>query len=195
MAYPQLQLVVTVDTQGLIMVWNTETGSECASFSLPTSCSSMEACDHPEGPFLLVSNTHTQTHRFSGALQGLPVSWCRPVWWVESDSLFIAGTAFLAFLCAPHGMQARLSFRVVWHQLSPAASAAVVGACCVSSCGFIAMCLCFPVCRWVLESSVCTVSSFFHSLQLFMRGRAPDLQGGPPTMCFPACQYLSIFLL
>ncbi|XP_031214508.1 F-box/WD repeat-containing protein 12-like isoform X2 [Mastomys coucha] len=54
-AYPQLQLVVTVDTQGLIMVWNTETGSECASFSLPTSCSSMEACEHPEGPFLLVA--------------------------------------------------------------------------------------------------------------------------------------------
>lgn len=54
-AYPQLQLVVTVDTQGLIMGWNAETGSEWASFSLPTSCSSMETCDHPEGPFLLVA--------------------------------------------------------------------------------------------------------------------------------------------
>ncbi|XP_028619013.1 F-box/WD repeat-containing protein 12-like isoform X3 [Grammomys surdaster] len=54
-AYPQLQLVVTVDTQGLIMGWKAETGAEWASFRLPTSCSSMEACDHPEGPFLLVA--------------------------------------------------------------------------------------------------------------------------------------------
>ncbi|XP_008769763.3 fbxw17 protein isoform X1 [Rattus norvegicus] len=54
-AYPQLQLVVTVDTQGLIRGWNTDTGSEWAFFSLPTSCSSMEACDHPEGSFLLVA--------------------------------------------------------------------------------------------------------------------------------------------
>lgn len=54
-AYPQLQLVVTVDTQGLIMGWKAETGSQWASFSLPASCSSMEACDHPEGPFLLVA--------------------------------------------------------------------------------------------------------------------------------------------
>ncbi|GAB1298169.1 F-box and WD-40 domain protein 17 [Apodemus speciosus] len=54
-AYPQLQLVVTVDTQGLIMAWKAETGSEWASFSLPSSCSSVETCDHPEGPFLLVA--------------------------------------------------------------------------------------------------------------------------------------------
>lgn len=76
-AYPQLQLVVTVDTQGLIRGWNTDTGSEWAFFSLPTSCSSMEACDHPEGSFLLVSDTHmrTHTHPFSGAPRGLSVSW------------------------------------------------------------------------------------------------------------------------
>lgn len=54
-AYPQLQLVVTVDTQGLILGWKADTGSEWASFSLPTSCSSMEALDHPEGSFLLVA--------------------------------------------------------------------------------------------------------------------------------------------
>ncbi|XP_060228484.1 F-box/WD repeat-containing protein 12-like isoform X2 [Meriones unguiculatus] len=54
-AYPQLQLVVTVDVEGLIMGWKAETGAEWASFSLPTSCSSMEACDHPDGPFLLVA--------------------------------------------------------------------------------------------------------------------------------------------
>lgn len=54
-AYPQLQLVVTVDIQGLIMGWKAKTGSEWAFFSLPASCSSMEACDHPEGPFLLVA--------------------------------------------------------------------------------------------------------------------------------------------
>ncbi|XP_032740320.1 F-box/WD repeat-containing protein 12-like [Rattus rattus] len=64
-AYPQLQLVVTVDTQGLIRGWNTDTGSEWAFFSLPTSCFSMEACDHPEGSFLLVAcaegNLYTMT--------------------------------------------------------------------------------------------------------------------------------------
>ncbi|CAO2596033.1 F-box/WD repeat-containing protein 12 [Lemmus lemmus] len=53
-AYPLLQLVVTVDTQGLITGWKAETGSEWASFRLPASCSSMEACGHPEGPFLMV---------------------------------------------------------------------------------------------------------------------------------------------
>lgn len=72
-AYPQLQLVVTVDTQGLIRGWNTDTGSEWAFFSLPTSCSSMEACDHPEGSFLLVSDTHMRTHTRS--LEPLGVSW------------------------------------------------------------------------------------------------------------------------
>ncbi|EGV99795.1 F-box/WD repeat-containing protein 12 [Cricetulus griseus] len=54
-AYPLLQLVVTVDTQGLIIGWKADTGSEWASFCLPTSCSSMEACGHPEGPFLMVA--------------------------------------------------------------------------------------------------------------------------------------------
>ena len=72
-AYPQLQLVVTVDIQGLIMGWKAKTGSEWAFFSLPASCSSMEACDHPEGPFLLVSDTHTQTHTHTHTLSGTPM--------------------------------------------------------------------------------------------------------------------------
>ena len=55
-AYPSLQLVVTLDRQGLITGWKAETGSEWASFRLPTFCSSMEACGHPEGPFLMVSD-------------------------------------------------------------------------------------------------------------------------------------------
>ncbi|CAH6799662.1 F-box/WD repeat-containing protein 12 [Phodopus roborovskii] len=54
-AYPLLQLVVTVDTQGLIISWKADTGSKWASFFLRTSCSSMEACGHPEGPFLMVA--------------------------------------------------------------------------------------------------------------------------------------------
>nr|XP_042134404.1 F-box/WD repeat-containing protein 12-like isoform X3 [Peromyscus maniculatus bairdii] len=54
-AYPLLQLVVTVDTQGLIIGWKAETGSLWASFCLPTFCSSMEACGHSEGPFLMVA--------------------------------------------------------------------------------------------------------------------------------------------
>ncbi|XP_012781215.2 F-box/WD repeat-containing protein 12-like isoform X2 [Ochotona princeps] len=52
--YPQLQLVVTVDEQGLIKAWEAETGRERASFCLPTSSSALEACNHPEGPFLLL---------------------------------------------------------------------------------------------------------------------------------------------
>ncbi|KAM4878042.1 F-box/WD repeat-containing protein 12-like [Thomomys bottae] len=52
--YPQQQLVITVDTQGLIKVWKAETGCEGASFSLLTSCAAMEAYDRPEDPFLLV---------------------------------------------------------------------------------------------------------------------------------------------
>ncbi|XP_041488707.1 F-box/WD repeat-containing protein 12-like [Microtus oregoni] len=54
-AYPSLQLVVTLDRQGLITGWKAETGSEWASFRLPTFCSSMEACGHPEGPYLMVA--------------------------------------------------------------------------------------------------------------------------------------------
>ncbi|XP_058528573.1 F-box/WD repeat-containing protein 12-like isoform X1 [Ochotona princeps] len=53
--YPQLQLVVTVDEQGLIKAWEAETGRERASFCLPTSSSALEACNHPEGPFLLAA--------------------------------------------------------------------------------------------------------------------------------------------
>ncbi|XP_036276004.1 F-box/WD repeat-containing protein 12 [Pipistrellus kuhlii] len=53
--YPQLQLVVTVDAQGLIKVWESESGRESASFCLPTPSSALEASDHPEGPFLLVA--------------------------------------------------------------------------------------------------------------------------------------------
>ncbi|KAM9083684.1 LOW QUALITY PROTEIN: F-box/WD repeat-containing protein 12 [Megaptera novaeangliae] len=44
--YPRLQLVVTVDKQGLIKVWKAENGCEQAS-CLPTYC------DFPEGPLLL----------------------------------------------------------------------------------------------------------------------------------------------
>uniref|UniRef100_A0A8C6QNV8 F-box and WD-40 domain protein 17 n=1 Tax=Nannospalax galili TaxID=1026970 RepID=A0A8C6QNV8_NANGA len=62
-AYPQLQLVVTVDTQGLIIVWKAETGCEQASFCLPTSSSAMEACDHPDGTFLLVFHTQSLPHQ------------------------------------------------------------------------------------------------------------------------------------
>lgn len=54
--YPQLQVVVTVDAQGLIKVWEAESGQELASFCLPTHSSALEASDHPEGPFLLVSD-------------------------------------------------------------------------------------------------------------------------------------------
>ncbi|XP_008589732.1 PREDICTED: F-box/WD repeat-containing protein 12-like [Galeopterus variegatus] len=53
--YPRLQLIVTMDKRGLIKVWKTENGWEGASFCLPTFSSAMEACDHPEGPFLLVA--------------------------------------------------------------------------------------------------------------------------------------------
>lgn len=63
--YPQLQLVVTVDEQGLIKAWEAETGRERASFRLPTYSSALEACNHPKGPFLLVSEW------LSGALAGL----------------------------------------------------------------------------------------------------------------------------
>nr|XP_012642708.1 F-box/WD repeat-containing protein 12-like isoform X2 [Microcebus murinus] len=64
-AYPQLQLVVTVDKQGLIKSWKAENGCELASFCLPMHSSALEACDHPEGPFLLAAcaggNLHTLT--------------------------------------------------------------------------------------------------------------------------------------
>lgn len=53
--FPRLQLVVTVDKLGLIKVWKAENGQESASFSLPAHSSALQACDRPEGPFLLVS--------------------------------------------------------------------------------------------------------------------------------------------
>ncbi|XP_058157430.1 cyclin-dependent kinase 20 isoform X2 [Dasypus novemcinctus] len=54
-AYPRQQLVVTVDDRGLIKVWKAEDGQEWASFSLPRYSSALEACDHPDGPFLLAA--------------------------------------------------------------------------------------------------------------------------------------------
>lgn len=53
--FPRLQLAVTVDERGLIKVWEAENGWERASFCLPTFSSALQACDHLEGPFLLVS--------------------------------------------------------------------------------------------------------------------------------------------
>nr|XP_042134403.1 F-box/WD repeat-containing protein 12-like isoform X2 [Peromyscus maniculatus bairdii] len=75
-AYPLLQLVVTVDTQGLIIGWKAETGSLWASFCLPTFCSSMEACGHSEGPFLMVFYTQSLLYPSE---DGLPVSTSLPV--------------------------------------------------------------------------------------------------------------------
>ncbi|XP_029775346.1 F-box/WD repeat-containing protein 12-like isoform X1 [Suricata suricatta] len=54
-ALPRLQLAVTVDKRGLIKVWGAEDGRERASFFLPVLSSALQACDHPEGPFLLVA--------------------------------------------------------------------------------------------------------------------------------------------
>ena len=54
--YPRLQLVVTVDERGLIKAWEAENGCEQAAFLLPMYSSTLEACDIPEGPLLLVSN-------------------------------------------------------------------------------------------------------------------------------------------
>ncbi|XP_058551884.1 F-box/WD repeat-containing protein 12-like [Neofelis nebulosa] len=53
--FPRLQLAITVDERGLIKVWGAENGWEQASFRLPTFSSALQACDHPEGPFLLVA--------------------------------------------------------------------------------------------------------------------------------------------
>nr|XP_020755306.1 cyclin-dependent kinase 20 isoform X3 [Odocoileus virginianus texanus] len=52
--YPRLQLVVTVDETGLIKAWEAENGCEQAAFLLPMYSSTLEACDIPEGPLLLV---------------------------------------------------------------------------------------------------------------------------------------------
>ena len=54
--FPRLQLAITVDERGLIKVWGAENGWEQASFRLPTFSSALQACEHPEGPFLLVSD-------------------------------------------------------------------------------------------------------------------------------------------
>ncbi|XP_049567501.1 F-box/WD repeat-containing protein 12 [Orcinus orca] len=51
--YPRLQLAVTVDERGLIKVCKAENGCKQAS-CLPTYSSSLEACDFPEGPLLLI---------------------------------------------------------------------------------------------------------------------------------------------
>ncbi|XP_045878309.1 F-box/WD repeat-containing protein 12-like [Meles meles] len=54
--FPRLQLVVTADKLGLIKAWKAENGREWASFSLPAHSSALQACDRPEGPFLLVAS-------------------------------------------------------------------------------------------------------------------------------------------
>uniref|UniRef100_A0A8B9Y614 Cyclin-dependent kinase 20 n=1 Tax=Bos mutus grunniens TaxID=30521 RepID=A0A8B9Y614_BOSMU len=67
-AYPRLQLVVTVDERGLIKVWEAENGCEKAAFLLPMYSSALEACDIPEGPLLLAACAE-------GALYTLTVPW------------------------------------------------------------------------------------------------------------------------
>lgn len=73
-AYPRLQLVVTVDKWGLIKTWKAENGRESASFSLPTSSSALQACDHPETPFLLVSEWLSGSCAGPADSESLPVS-------------------------------------------------------------------------------------------------------------------------
>lgn len=132
-AYPQLQLVVTVDKQGLIVGWKAESGARGASFSLPTSCSSMKACDHPEGPFLLVSDPPHRTPA------GLTTSWSRPLWWVESGSLLFASHVecrllYSSDLCVTSTLPRSLPLLLWWE---PAVW---------SFCGFVATCPCSLVC-------------------------------------------------
>uniref|UniRef100_A0A8C9QNS4 F-box and WD repeat domain containing 12 n=1 Tax=Spermophilus dauricus TaxID=99837 RepID=A0A8C9QNS4_SPEDA len=87
--YPQLQLVATVDQQGLIKVWKAETGWEWASFCLPTSCSAVEACDHPEGSFLLVACAE-------GTLYTLTVPQLQVV-----SKVTLFPSPFVCLLCSP----------------------------------------------------------------------------------------------
>ncbi|XP_027811200.2 F-box/WD repeat-containing protein 12-like isoform X1 [Marmota flaviventris] len=87
--YPQLQLVATVDKQGLIKVWKAETGWEWASFCLPTSCSAVEACDHPEGSFLLVACAE-------GTLYTLTVPQLQVV-----SKVTLFPSPFVSLLCSP----------------------------------------------------------------------------------------------
>ncbi|XP_033612382.1 F-box/WD repeat-containing protein 12 isoform X2 [Fukomys damarensis] len=75
--YPQLQLVVTIDIQGLIKMWKAETGWELASFGLPTSSSAVELCDRPEAPFLLVFYTQSLA---CPSEDEPPVSTTLPLW-------------------------------------------------------------------------------------------------------------------
>ncbi|XP_034502959.1 cyclin-dependent kinase 20 isoform X2 [Ailuropoda melanoleuca] len=75
--YPRLQLVVTADKQGLIKVWKAQNGRERASFSLPTFSSALQACDHPEGPFLLVYYTRSLLCLLE---DDPPVSTTLPIW-------------------------------------------------------------------------------------------------------------------
>nr|XP_025747397.1 F-box/WD repeat-containing protein 12-like [Callorhinus ursinus] len=87
--YPRLQLVVTVDKLGLIKVWKAENGREWASFSLPTYSSALQACDHPEGPFLLVASAE-------GVLYTLTVPQLQPL---SRTSVFPSSPTSL--LCSP----------------------------------------------------------------------------------------------
>ncbi|XP_076995710.1 F-box/WD repeat-containing protein 12-like isoform X2 [Tamandua tetradactyla] len=64
-AYPEQQLVVTVDEWGSIKVWRAEDGQEWASFSLPRYSSALEACDHPDGPFLLAACAEGELYMLS----------------------------------------------------------------------------------------------------------------------------------
>ncbi|XP_072617023.1 F-box/WD repeat-containing protein 12-like isoform X4 [Vulpes vulpes] len=90
-AYPQLQLVVTVDKRGLIKTWKAENGREWASFSLPTSSSALQACDHPETPFLLVASAE-------GVMYALTVPQLQLLSWT---SVFPSSPTSL--LCSPDG--------------------------------------------------------------------------------------------
>ncbi|XP_031812598.1 F-box/WD repeat-containing protein 12 isoform X2 [Sarcophilus harrisii] len=54
---PERQLVITVDGQGTVKVWDGQTGKEQATFVTSSSCCNLVLCEGPEGPFLTVAIT------------------------------------------------------------------------------------------------------------------------------------------
>ncbi|XP_006171070.1 F-box/WD repeat-containing protein 12 [Tupaia chinensis] len=62
---PQMYLVMTVDVEGTIKVWNCQDEDALAALTMPRGCVSVDACLTKDGPFLLVGDSQGDIYTFT----------------------------------------------------------------------------------------------------------------------------------
>ncbi|XP_072454336.1 F-box/WD repeat-containing protein 12 isoform X3 [Notamacropus eugenii] len=85
---PERQLVITMDGQGTIKVWDGKTGKEQATFITPSTWCNLVLCGVPESPFLTVFHTDSLTRPSEDKplSDSLPVGECWNVTWAPKKA-------------------------------------------------------------------------------------------------------------